>query len=246
MKKYIIGGSILAVLITVLIISLLPKKEAIEVLFLSQSNYILYEKDCQLSFIYFTNDPNYELIDEYSAGFIENEDQSLKFIVDQISQVKIHNEMFRGQTYYGYKIYVNLPDITGSYYMEKLYLKLDTHGQSYHFFAGELFVEYQTGYDKLIPWTGLEGIKKTSPQLSQIIVDVSDYVQIDAVYIGPYLVTYFYGNNELIIHAPEDTYLFNETYVKIVTDMGITYLPQFNYFSNYQLLISGYYSKHLI
>lgn len=246
MKKYIIGGIFIAIIITTLVIFMLPKKKPTEVIFLNQSHYILYDVDSEVSMIYFTNDPDYHLINKYSAGFIENEDLSIRFIIDQFKQTKIHNENYQDITYFGYKITFSLPDITDSYYMEKLYLNLDTNGKEYRFFAGELFVEYHDFYEKIIPWTGLEGIKKESPQLSQIVIDVNEKVDINEVFIGPHQVTFFYGDSVLIIDAPDDTYIFYDTYVKIETELGVTYIPQFNYFSNYQLLHSGFYIKLLI
>src|SRR5690606_4097871 len=107
------------------------------------------------------------------------------------------------------------------------------------------YVEYQQVIHNL-PFQGLEGIKSDTPKLSQIIVNITDDVDISEMWIGPYDISFFMADDLLVCNLPEMTYLFWDTYVKIVTNDGVFYLPQFSYFINYELLSFGIFERYVI
>src|SRR5690606_34260509 len=111
MRKYMIAGIIILLLVLGIFWLLKPKDVPREVLFLTESHYILYDTHEKLTFTYFTNDASFVLIDAYSAGFIENEDGSIKFMIDQFSITPMHNEYFKDMLFYGFKISCLLPEI---------------------------------------------------------------------------------------------------------------------------------------
>lgn len=246
MKKYVYLISILIILAVILTFIFQPKKPTREVLFLNETHYILNDGTTPLNFTYFTNDKDFLLIEEDSYGFIENEDKTFKFIAEDLKISEIHTEIYRKQTFYGYQISIKLPDINGTYHFEKLYFKLYSFGNDYHFFVGELYVEYPMEDFKDLKWIGLEGIKASTPKLKQILIDVQSEVLINEIHIGPHLVDYYYMDKLLVINVPEELYIFHSTYIKIIIGNQVSYLPNFKYFINYELLSSGYHQKYLI
>ena len=80
----------------------------------------------------------------------------------------------------------------------------------------------------------------------QIIVDVSLRTEIDSIYVGPDETPFHLGLDNIIIQVLSNDYLFNTTFVKIITSEGITYLPNFSYFVNYELLSARLHHNYVI
>jgi hypothetical protein len=224
----------------------LPKALPHSIKVISESHYILYDNAQKIKIKFFTISRELIQEDNIFGGFIENEDASIKFIADTIEVVKIHNEYYLDAVYYGYELHLKLPDITDSYYLESFYLKLNIQDKVYSFFAGSLYVEYPVDNENFIEWYGLEGIKDDGPQLFQILVDLKYLDVIDDIQIGPNMVDFFIGVNNLVIQVEPNPYVFSSTFVRINTHLGVTYLPNFTYFMNYELLNSGLYVTYRI
>lgn len=246
MRKYVIFSCFIVFLTTVLILINLPKAPPKSIKVISESHYILYEPTQKIKVKFFTI--NRDLIQAYDifGGFIENEDASIKFIADTIEVHKVHNEYYLDELYYGYELHLKLPEITDSYYLESFYLKLYIQDKVYSFFAGSLYVEYPIDNENYIEWYGLEGIKDDGPQLFQILVDLKHVDIIDSIQIGPNMVDFFMGINNLVIQVEPNSFVFTSTFVRINTHLGVTYLPNFTYFMNYELLSSGLYVTYRI
>lgn len=246
MKKYIIFSVIMALLLGTLIYLYLPKKEVKEIRVITESHYVLYAQDLTVGVKYFSKTKDVLNVSDILGGFIYNSDESIKFIIEDISIKKIHDERYIDDLYYGYELHFKLPDITDSYFLESMYLKLSIKDHNYEFFVGSLFVEYPKEADMYVNWYGIEGIKDIGPRLSQIIVDIYDTSPIDAIYIGSTQVDYFMGVDNIVINVKPNAYVFMTTFVKISTDLGVTYLPNFTYFMNYELLSSGLHYNYVI
>jgi hypothetical protein len=244
MKKYIIFGVTCFCLVFLLIYLYWPKKEVDQILIVKEAHYMLYEPDIKLTIRFFQTNSTYQLDAHFTSGFIQNASESIKFIVDDIKINKIHDEMYLDKRYYGYKMELKLPDITGSYEFEELILKLKLDDLYYTFEAGSLYVEYPEANDKFFNWRALEGIKKETPQLSQILIDFIDSAPIEKVMIGKHELDYFIMDNQLVIQMMSQSYLFSKTYIKVYTSDGITYLPNFEYFMNYELLENGVFKPY--
>jgi len=246
MRKYVIFSAFIVLLTLILILLNLPEAPPQSIKVISESHYILYDKTQKIKVKFFTTSRDLIQTHDISGGFIQNEDASIKFIADTINVVKIHNEHYFGDTYYGYELHIELPEITDSYYMESFNLKLNIQDKVYSLFAGSLYVEYPETNENYIEWYGIEGIKDEGPQLYQILVDLKQLDIIESIQIGPHSVDFFLGLNNLVIQVEPNPYVFTSTFVKINTYLGITYLPNFTYFMNYELLSSGLYVTYRI
>lgn len=246
MRKYVIFSIFILVLTVILILLNLPKTPPHSIKVISESHYILYDDAQKVKVKFFTLSKDLIQSHDISGGFIQNEDASIKFIADTILVLKIHNEHYLDETYYGYELQFLLPEITDSYYLESFYLKVNIKDKVYSFFAGSLYVEYPENNENYIEWYGLEGIKDDGPKLFQILVDLKHLDLIDDIQIGPDVVDFFLGLNNLVIQVKPNPYVFTSTFVKINTYLGVTYLPNFTYFMNYELLSSGLYVTYRI
>lgn len=246
MRKYVIFSIFIVFLTTVLILLNLPKAPPNSIKVISESHYILYDNAQKIKVKFFTVKRDLIQGEDILGGFIQNDDASIKFMIDTIEVVKIHNESYLNEVYYGYELHINLPEITDTYYLESLYLKLNIQDKVYSFFAGSLYVEYPQINENYIEWYGLEGIKDDGPQLFQILVDLKQQDLIEEIQIGPNIVDFFIGLNNLVIEVEPNPYVFSSTFVKINTYLGVTYLPNFTYFMNYELLSSGLYVTYRI
>src|SRR5690554_65391 len=246
MRKYIVFSVITLGLIGLLIYLYLPDKPVDEILVISESHYILYEPDMTIGIKFFSSRKQLIKKTDIDGGFIQNGDQSLKFLLVDLNIEKIHDERFLDTLYFGYELQFKLPEITDSYYMEELFLRLKIKGEYYELFGGSLYVEYPEMNDKYLDWFGIEGIKKDVPKLFQILVDVYDVIPIEKIVVGPENADFFIGSDNIVIQIPENKYVFTTTFVKIYTDFGVTYLPNFEYFINYELLSSGFYKGYVI
>ena len=216
-----------------------------EIYLVTESRFILNEENESLKIHYFAKTEEYNLFSEDDIIYLHNEDETIKFIVELIEIKSFHNEMLLDEIFYGYEVLLTLPSITDCYYIDACYVSFDHNDRTYRFFIGELYVEYQQVIHNL-PFQGLEGIKSDTPKLSQIIVNITDDVDISEMWIGPYDISFFMADDLLVCNLPEMTYLFWDTYVKIVTNDGVFYLPQFSYFINYELLSFGIFERYVI
>lgn len=246
MKKYIVFAVIMTVLVALLIYLYLPKPKLEEIYVISESHYILYESDMMVDIKYFSTTKDILNIENISSAFIYNSDQTIKFQIETLEIKKIHDERYLDALHYGYALQLKLPEITDSYYMESLYIKIDLTDKNYEFFAGSLYVEYPLDNANYIQWYGIEGIKDNLPRLSQILIDVHTSVQVEAAYVGPWLTTHFLGSGNIVLNIAPNDYVFTTTFVKIHTSLGITYLPNFSYFVSYELLNAGLHHNYVI
>jgi len=246
MKKYIVFSIIMISLVGILIYLNLPKKGLDEILVVPESHYILYEQDKTISMKYFSTKK--DILDERMilSTFIYNADETIKFQIEAVYIDTYHNEQYQDKTYYGYELILTLPEIDATYLMDKLYIKINYNHDIYEFFAGTLYVEYPEQQANYIHWYGIEGIKDDLPRLFQIIVDVSLRTEIDSIYVGPDETPFHLGLDNIIIQVLSNDYLFNTTFVKIITSEGITYLPNFSYFVNYELLSARLHHNYVI
>ncbi len=247
MKKVISWIVILGITGVLIFFIFRPKKEEKEFLVLTESQYILYDEDEKLVVTYFTNDLKFKLVNSSTGGFLSNDDESIKFIIEDISLKEIHSEVYKNKKYFGYEIHISLPNLNDSYYLEKAYLKLVTNSNTYNLFIGEVFVKYANDLSNFKS-LGLEGIKRETGKLYQILVNLENTDNIEDIYIGDYLCDYFiYDDKLLVIEVPlEIKYLFFKTYVQINLSDNTIYLPYFKYIIEYELLKSGYFQKYLI
>lgn len=246
MRKYILFSIIMAILVTTLIILYLPKKALDEIYIIKESHYVLYDDEKTIGVKYFSKTKNIINKDDIDGGFIYNSDQSIKFMLETIDIKKIHDEHYLDSMYYGYELIFKLPEITDSYFIEDFNIKLTINSNPYEFFVGSLYVEYPEENSKYVDWYGIEGIKEHLPRLSQILVDVHTMVTIDEIYVGPYRSDFFTGLDNIVINLDANMYVFTTTFVKIYTELGVTYLPNFTYFMNYELLSSGMHQNYII
>lgn len=246
MRKYVVFTIIAVGLIMLLIYLYKPDNDGKSIYVISERHVILYEPNQTFGIKYFSETKDILTIDDIEGGFIYNSDASIKFIAEIIHIKKIHNERYLDKLHYGYELLLKLPDITDSYTMENLFLNLILKESRFELFAGSLTVEYPEANDNYIDWYGLEGIKSNGPTLSQIIVDLKHEVPIMNVWIGTTEVESFYGLNSLIINVDDSNYVFMTTFVKILTENGVTYLPNFTYFINYELMDSGLHQHYII
>jgi len=246
MRKYVVFTIIAVGLIMLLIYLYKPDNDGKSIYVISERHVILYEPNQTFGIKYFSETKDILTIDDIEGGFMYNSDASIKFIAEIIHIKKIHNERYLDKLHYGYELLLKLPDITDSYTIDNLFLNLILIESSYEFFVGSLSVEYPEEGDNYIGWHGLEGIKSSGPTLSQIIVDLKHEIPIIKVWIGENEVESFYGVNSLIINVDHSNYVFMTTFVKILTENGVTYLPNFTYFMNYELLNSGLHHNYII
>src|SRR5690554_651043 len=246
MRKYVVFTVVVIGLIMLLIYLYKPKTIDKSIYVITERHVILYEPNQSFGIKYFSETKDILTMDDIEGGFIYNRDASIKFIAEITQIKKIHNERYLDKIHYGYELLLKLPDITDSYTMENLFLNLILKENSLELFAGSLTVEYPEANDNYIDWYGLEGIKSNGPTLSQIIVDLKHEVPIMNVWIGTTEVESFYGLNSLIINVDDSNYVFMTTFVKILTENGVTYLPNFTYFINYELMDSGLHQHYII
>ena len=246
MRKYIVFTVVVIGLIMLLIYLYKPKTIDKSIYVITERHVILYEPNQSFGIKYFSETEDILTMEDIEGGFIYNSDASIKFIAEISGIKKIHNERYLDKLHYGYELLIKLPDITDSYTMESLFLNLTLKESNYELFAGSLTVEYPEPHDNYIDWYGLEGIKNHGPTLSQIIVDLKHKVPIIKVTIGTSEVESFYGLNSLIINVDDSNYVFMTTFVKILTENGVTYLPNFTYFINYELMDSGLHQHYII
>lgn len=246
MKKYIVAGICLVIVIVgILLWRKEDQTESVDLIFLTESHYILYDEDQYLDIDFYSNRQEINLMDDALTCFIHNEDESIKFMIEDILLKSIHSEQFEEKTFYGYRLKLKLPQINDSYYIDKLYVKIDNLWINESFYAGELFVKYKQNETNDFKWSGLEGIKNNSVQLKQIVIDVLSEVDIQ-VFIGPHELSFTYYQNQLIIQVDMYRYLMHQTYVEIITNEGSTYLPYFNYFMHYEMLKTGMFRRYTL
>ncbi|WP_025724661.1 hypothetical protein [Acholeplasma granularum] len=246
MKKYIVFFIVIGILTTILVFMLMPKKDPTKLIFIKQNHYILYDNEEKIRIKYFTRTKEYDLSSQINSGFIQNNDESYKFLIESLMIEKMHDEVYLGDLYYGYEMLINLPNVSDSYYLENFIINLKINDKKYRFDVGSLYVEYPEYNDNYIKWYGLEGIKNNSVQLSQIIVDINEDTPILNILLADQLLDYFMLDQSIIINMNEHFELFNRTYIKIITLDGITYLPNFTYFNNYELLSHTKGSSYVI
>lgn len=247
MKKYLFIIFSVVVIIVGLLILFKPKEFERDFLVLSESHFILNDSTNQLTISYFTNDNKFKLVDDNTSGFIQNEDETIKFMIENIKENSSYTEKYKNQKYYGYEIKIDLPQIDDTFYIEKAYIKLTTKTKKYNLFIGELFIIYEDEIN-YYKFSGLEGLKREVGKLSQILVNINEIDNIDGIYLGPYQCDYFiYDDKLLVININEKIkYLLFETTVKIIINNNNYYLPYFKYFYDYELLKSGNFQKYLI
>lgn len=216
-----------------------------EIYLLTESRFILNEMDESLKLHYFTKMKDTDLFSKEDTIYLHNEEETIKFMVELESIKTFHNEMLFDDLYYGYEVVLTLPSITDSYYIENCYITYSHKERSRRLFIGELYVEYQIEINNY-SFQSLEGIKSDIPQISQIIVSIDSQSEILDVMVGPYQISHFISDNILVLNLAPMKYLFWDTYVKIITDEGEYYLPQFTYFRNYELLSFGFYERYVI
>lgn len=247
MKKVIIGFICVTIIFGILmfVINTYKKQEDTYVYVITESHYVLTDLTNKMAFTYFTNNKNFSFIDENTYGIMINEDDTIRFPIDSFEVEDTHDEYLNGELLYGFKIWFQLPEITTSYYFKEFYLKFISIDKKVQIYLGDLYVEYEETSNQFFKWNKLNGTKKDTPQISQILVGVPYEQAIEEIYIGPHRVDYFYADKQLVIKAPDDVFVFLNTYVKVVTEEGITYLPQMPYIINYELLSKGLYHKYM-
>ncbi len=244
-KKLIIIGVVLLIGFSLwFMLTNHSNSEPTEIYLISESRFILNDQAETLKLHYFTNKKDFKLFEKDDIIYLHNDSEALKFFIDLIEIKSFHNEMLFDQLFYGYEVILSLPMIEDSYYLENCFISWNNRFETKRIFIGELYVEYVKDIINF-PFQGLEGIKGDFPKLSQIIVNVNDSVEIYEVKIGSYDINYFASDGLLVLNIPEMTYLFYDTYVKIITNEGDTYLPQFVYFKNYELLSFSLYQRYV-
>jgi hypothetical protein len=248
MIKKIIWISVIVLVIFAVwfLISSLFRSNKTELYILQETHMILYDEEAQLTVHYFTNHEDFKFIDSDTVVFLQNDDSTFKFPIDYIHVKPYHNEVYFDTLYYGYELSFKLPELTGNYHLNKAYLYFERDNKQVRYSLGELYVEYLEDYH-MYPFTSLEGIKKNTPHLSQIIVDSNNIMSPYKVYIGPYEASFFHSDEMLVVNIPTVIrYLFSNTYVKVLIDNETYIVPQFNYFRNYEQLESGFVEKYTI
>jgi len=216
-----------------------------EILVITQSHYYETGGGDYGYFFYFTDQEDFMLVNHETTGYMQNNDLTFKFPIEDFRIVKDYNEVLDGKLYYGYRVKFKLPHIEGGLYVQNFNIKLTTNNETYQLYLGELYLDYHLDNNKYFPWFSYEASKVSDkPRLDKIYIGMVGFEMVYHVYIGPNEVDFFYSTDSLVIEIPDDQFVLLNTYVKIETAEGITYIPQFEYVTNYQLLASGIYQKY--
>lgn len=247
MKKILIIIGILLALLTALYLFLNQKEAVVKKLIVLEKNHAhIYRDDEYIQVPFFVNIEEIDLFDDISNVRIYASDKSTVFPIDEIMIDKIHNEVFDSQLFYGYKFLLKLPNIKTTYHMDDVLLSFNTPLKKYEFKIGTLDVLYKENINQFTFYS-LEGTKQEFlPTLETIKVITDRFYEIDSIKVGNKTLIYEQNENNLTIKFDKSYFGLNNTFVEINYEGKTAYLPQFDYFSNYELLIYAKYQIHLI